>query len=83
MVFKKRKENEDNMQRLGDKMINEHAITYKDNPSIEDLNYFAKKANRLGLSKRTLLRVFQEEDEDGIHVYFAVDGLKEKEKKDD
>ena len=71
------------LSRLEDSMVNEHVITYKDNPSIEDLNYIVKKGNRLGLTNRQILRVFKEEDEDGTHVYFAVDGLKEKEQKDD
>jgi len=59
-------------------MINEHAITYKDKLSAEDLDYLAKKANRLGLANRQILRAFQEEDNDGTHVYFSVEGMKEK-----
>ncbi len=59
-------------------MINEHAITYKDKLTLEDLSYLIKKAHRLGLNSRQLLRVFQEEDEQGIHVYFTVEELKEK-----
>ena len=61
---------------LGDNMVTEHAISYKDKLSVEDLDYIIKKANRLGLTNRFLTRVYQEEDKEGIHVYFIVDGLK-------
>ncbi len=59
-------------------MINEHAITYKDKLTLEDLSYLIKKAHRLGLNSRHLLRVFQEEDDEGMHVYFVVEELKER-----
>lgn len=62
---------------LGDNMVTEHAISYKDKLSVEDLNYLIKKANRLGLSNRSIIRVYQEEDDEGIHVYFSVDSMKE------
>jgi len=65
-------------QTEGNDMVNEHAVTYSDKLSLEDLNYIIKKSNRLGLNNRQLIRVYQEEDADGIHVYFAVEGLKEK-----
>lgn len=61
-----------------DSMINEHAITFKDKLSLEDLNYIIKKANRHGLNNRPILRVYQEEDDEGTHVYFGVNGLQEK-----
>lgn len=59
-------------------MISEHAISYKEKVSIEDLCYLIKKANRLGTSGRKIARTYQQEDEDGFHVYFEVEGLKEK-----
>ncbi|MFO7745448.1 MAG: hypothetical protein R6V36_08695 [Psychroflexus sp.] len=59
-------------------MINEHAITYKDKLSCEDLNYLAKKANKLGKLGREIARVFCQEDDEGMHVYFEVEALKEK-----
>jgi len=62
-------------------MINEHAITYKNELSLVDLDYIIKKANRLGLTNRQLSRVYQQEDEEGKHIYFEVEGLKEKEEK--
>jgi len=62
----------------GDSMVNEHAITYKDKLSLADLDYIIKKANRLGLDNRHLLRVSQEEDSEGTHIYFAVEKLREK-----
>jgi len=58
-------------------MINEHAVTYKQSLDIEDLDYIIKKANRLGLRNRQLVRVYQEKDSDGTHLYFSVQGLKE------
>ena len=58
-------------------MVTEHAITYKDKLSVEDLNYIIKKANRLGSSDRTISRVYQEEDNEGKHIYFSVDSMKE------
>jgi len=59
-------------------MINEHAITYKHNLSIENVDYIVKKANKLGLLDRKISSVYQQEDADGKHVYFEVDGIKER-----
>lgn len=59
-------------------VINEHAITYQESLTLENLNYIIKKANRLGLRDRQLLRVFQEEDSEGKHIYFEVEALKGK-----
>jgi len=70
------------MSTLGVSMINEHALTYKEKLCVEDLNYIIKKANRLGLLDRQLIRVYQEEDQDGNHIYFSVEGLKEKHSKE-
>jgi hypothetical protein len=56
-------------------MVSEHAITYKDKISIADLDYMVKKANKLGLSGRDVIRVYQQEDSEGIHVYFECKGL--------
>jgi len=63
---------------LEENMINEHAITYKDTLSAEELDYLAKKANRLGLLNRQLVRAYQEEDSEGKHIYFSVERIKEK-----
>ena len=63
--------------RLEDRMINEHAITYRGKLSIEDLNYIIKKANRIGLNGRQIVRVYQDEDSEGTHLYFCAEGLKE------
>ena len=57
-------------------MLNEHAITYKEKITASDLDYLVKKANRLGKNGREVVRVFQQEDTDGIHVYFEVTGLR-------
>lgn len=64
-----------NLFQLEGNMVNEHALTYKDILTVEDINYMTKKANRLGLSNRQLIRVYQQEDEEGTHVYFEVDNL--------
>jgi len=58
-------------------MLHEHAITYKEKLSIADLDYIAKKANKLGRAGRQVLRVHQEIDEDGTHIYYDVTGLDE------
>lgn len=56
-------------------MINEHAITYREKINILDLSYLIRKANKLGKSGREVMRVHQNEDEEGIHIYFEVTGL--------
>ena len=56
-------------------MLNEHAITYRERISMSDLNYLIKKANKLGKCGRNVMRVYQEEDNEGVHVYFEVEGL--------
>lgn len=48
----------------------EHAITYSQKLSTEDLEYIIKKANKLGKLEREVLGVREEEDEEGIHIYF-------------
>lgn len=70
---------------LGETMINEHAITItpptdpsRHEFSPEQLNYLVKKANRLGLQKRQIYRVFTQEDEEGYHVYFETEALSNK-----
>ena len=59
-------------------MINEHALTSKENICVEELNYLVKKANRLGKKGREILRVFSQQDEEGTHIYFEVENLKPK-----
>jgi len=54
-------------------MINEHAITYRDKLSVEDLDYLVRKSNRLGRLGREISRVYTQSDRDGMHVYFEVD----------
>ncbi len=55
-------------------MLHEHAITYKDRLSVADLDYIVKKSNRLGKLGREVVRVHEERDEEGTHVYFDVIG---------
>jgi len=55
-------------------MLHEHAITYQDRLSVADLDYIVKKANRLGKNGREIVRVHEEKDSEGIHVYFDVVG---------
>ena len=57
-------------------MINEHAITVKGEVTLEELNYLVKKANRLGNQGRTIVRVYAQEDNEGKHIYYEVEGLK-------
>lgn len=62
---------------MEDDMVTEHAVTYKEKLSVEDLDYIVRKANRLGLNNRQVIRVYQEEDKDGYHVYFVAENMKE------
>ncbi len=57
-------------------MLHEHAVTYQDRLSVADLDYMIKKANKLGKSGRDVLRVHEESDAEGVHVYFDVTGLR-------
>lgn len=56
-------------------MLHEHAITYQGSVSIADLDYLAKKANRLGKVGRSVVNVREESDAEGTHVYFDVIGV--------
>jgi Holliday junction resolvase RusA-like endonuclease len=64
------------IQPLRGSMINEHAITVKGEITHEKLNYLVKKANKLGLQQRQIMRVYSEEDNEGRHIYFEVEGIK-------
>ena len=57
-------------------MINEHAKTIRFEISVEDLSYMVKKANKLGISGRSISRVYCEEDDEGKHYYFEVQAPK-------
>lgn len=63
------------VNRIGNFMINEHAVTVKGHITQEQIAYLAKKANRLGLQKRQLFRVYTQDDEEGSHVYFETEAL--------
>jgi hypothetical protein len=56
-------------------MLNEHAITYKERLSIADLDYIIKKANRLGRNGKEVVRVYQQEDDEGFHVYLETQSI--------
>lgn len=58
------------------KMVNEHAKTVVEEITMEDLDYMVKKANKLGLANRQIVRVFSEKDNEGEHIYFQVEELK-------
>lgn len=64
------------IQPLGNKMINEHAITINGIITSEQLNYLVKKANKLGLQQRQIIRVYSEEDNEGKHIYFEAEGIR-------
>lgn len=53
-------------------MRHEHVITYIGYPSIADLDFVARKANKLGRFGKELIRAYEESDEEGKHVYFDV-----------
>jgi Holliday junction resolvase RusA-like endonuclease len=63
---------------IGEKMIDEHAKTVKEPITMEDLAYLVKKANTLGKMDREVKRIYAEEDDDGKHIYFVVEPLKER-----
>lgn len=67
-----------NITPYGGDMINEHALTVKAEITMEDLDYLVKKANRLGRSGREIVRVYSQEDNEGKHVYYEVEGMKGK-----
>jgi len=56
-------------------MLHEHAITYQDRLLIADLDYIVRKANKLGKTGREIMRVHEESDAEGTHVYFDVTGM--------
>lgn len=56
-------------------MLHEHAITYKDQLTMADLDYLVKKANKLGMKERLIVRVHEEADSEGKHIYFDVTGM--------
>lgn len=60
-------------------MIQEHAKTIQGEINLSDLEYMVKKAHRIGLSGRNLVRVYAEEDGEGKHIYFECESMKEKE----
>lgn len=60
---------------IEDTMINEHAKTLQDHPTIDDLEYMIKKANKLGKAGRDILRVFVQNDSEGKHIYFETEPL--------
>lgn len=53
-------------------MRHEHAITYQGYLTIAQLDYVAQKANKLGRFGKELVRVYEESDDEGTHVYFDV-----------
>jgi len=63
---------------LGNEMVNEHAKVVSQNINLQDLEYLVKKANRLGESGRKIYSVHSEKDLEGWHIYFVVQGLKER-----
>lgn len=59
-------------------MINEHAISYKEKLTIEDLEYLVLKSNRIGKSGRDIIRVYHQSDREGTHVYFEATSLEKR-----
>lgn len=63
---------------LGGDMINEHALTVKNEITAADLEYLVKKANKIGKQGREIVRVYSQEDGEGKHIYFECDALRER-----
>lgn len=63
-------------------MLHEHAITYQEKLSIADLEYIIKKSNKLGRAGREVVRVHEECDSEGTHVYFDVTGMNNEQRRD-
>jgi hypothetical protein len=55
-------------------MLHEHAKTYQDQLSVADLDYMIKKANKIGRSGKEIVRVYEETDSEGTHIYFDLIG---------
>jgi len=53
-------------------MLREHAITHREPLTIGQVEYLCQKSNRLGELGKHLSRVYQEEDDEGKHIYFEV-----------
>lgn len=53
-------------------MHTEHVLTYQHFLNIADAEYMASKANRLGKLGKTVTRVYQQEDSEGMHLYFEI-----------
>src|SRR4051812_10100586 len=68
------------IQPLGINMIKEHAVTITGEITHEQLDYLVKKANKLGLQNRQVIRVYSEDDNEGRHIYFEAQGLRQSEK---
>jgi len=56
-------------------MQHQHAATYRDRLTTGDLDYLARKANKLGLEGKQIFSVTEEKDVDGTHIYFHVLGV--------
>ncbi|MEN8236116.1 MAG: hypothetical protein ABFQ95_00985 [Pseudomonadota bacterium] len=56
-------------------MIEEHAITIHGEINLDDLEYLAKKANRIGRNGRSLIGVKIERKDDKREVFFVVDEM--------
>ena len=65
-----------NLTPMGGPMIQEHAKTVTREVTIADIEYMVKKAHRIGLSGRNLVRVYMEEDGEGKHFYFECECMK-------
>lgn len=64
-------------------MIHEHALNIKKSFSIQEISYLVKKANKLGKSGRSIESVIEYLDDDGKHILFEVEELKQKRESSD
>lgn len=59
-------------------MITKHAITIQGDITVQHVSYMVKQANLIGISQRKIHRIYSQEDDEGIHIYFEVDGIEKK-----
>ena len=53
-------------------MQKQHALIVSESLTIQQLEYLLLKANRLGLEKKHVVGVWEEQDKEGKHVYLGI-----------
>jgi len=60
-------------------IIKKNSKTFYGERTLSDFEYMVNKAYRMGLSGKSMIRVYAEEDGEGKHIYFECEGMKENE----